>query len=259
MAKVKYDNDFKYKTIQSFCDGKNTLEIKEIYGVSPGSFLRWVRKFISDGPFEKEDELSDKRKDFLEDLRKKATTRELETRMLGTSRSVDFKWLLEYDEELEQWRGFTEEWLKTQTRAKDDCMAALTSFFKNYVIPKQNNISRTVADFLLSEYNAPDFYEICFKSYQSTGNATKRAKKIVEFIDWILLEKFSDEDDFGTKIIPDEFCNPLKKYILNGSNSNTPKLSQSNKNVLPYKLITDLRLILCPNNAISFKDWTWAQ
>ena len=61
---AKYDNDFKYRAIESFCNGKNTIEINEIYGVSPSTFFKWVRKFISDGPFEKENELSDKRKDF---------------------------------------------------------------------------------------------------------------------------------------------------------------------------------------------------
>ena len=254
MARKKYDNDFKYKVIKSFCDGKNTIEINEIYGVSPSTSLKWVKKFISDGPFEKENELSEARKDELEKLRKKATKRELDSRKQGSTTTTDFKWLLEYDKELEQWRGFAEEWTKSKTRAKDKCIVSLTSFFKKYVIPKKNNIPKTVADFLLCEYTAPDFYEICFESLK-TGVAY--AKKIVEFIDWILLEKFSDEDDFGDKITPPEFCNPLKKYIPDGSNSSN--LSQSDKNVLPYKFIKDLRSILCPDNATSFKHWKWAQ
>ena len=254
MGRKTYDNDFKYKAIVSFCDGKNTREIKEIYGISCSTLMKWLRKFISDGPFEKKDKLSDKRKDFLEDLRKKATTRELEVRMLGTSTTSDFKWLLEYDEELEQWREFAEKWIKTKTRNKHTNMSALSIFFKKYVIPKQNNIPKIVADFLFCEYTAPDFYEICFESLK-TG--IPYANRIVEFIDWILLENFSDEDDFGNKITPPEFCNPLKKYVPNESNSS--KLSESDKNVLPYKFIKDLRLILCPDNATSFKDWTWAQ
>lgn len=254
MARKKYDNDFKYEAIKSFCDGKNTSEIQKIHGVSPSTFLKWVKKFISDGPFEKEDELSEERKDELEKLRKKATKRELDSRRKGSSTTFDFKWLLEYDKELEQWRGFAEEWIKTKTRSKNTSISALSNFFKKYVIPNQNNVPRTVADFLSSEYNAPDVYEIC---YPSAKKGVEYAKKIVEFIDWILLENFSDEDDFGNKITPPEFCNPLKKYIPNGSNSYN--LSQSDKNVLPYKFIKDLRLILCPDNATSFKDWTWAQ
>lgn len=251
---AKYDNDFKYRTIKSFCDGKTTPEINEIYGVSPATFLRWVRDFISDGPFEKENELSEARKDVLEKLRKKATKRELDSRNQGITTTTDFKWLLEYDKELEQWRGFAEEWIKSKTRSKSDAIKSLSTFFKKYVIPKKNNIPKTVANFLSCEYTAPDFYEICFKSIK-TG--VSWANNIIEFIDWILLEAFSNEDDFGYKITPPEFCNPLKKYIPNGSNSYN--LSQSDKNVLPYKFINDLRLILCPDNATSFKHWKWAQ
>ena len=250
---MAYDNDFKYRAIESFCDGKNTTEINEIYGVSASTVMKWVRKFISDGPFEKEDKLSDERKDFLEDLRKKAITRELDSRQLGTSTTSDFKWLLEYDKELEQWREFAEKWIKTKTRNTHVSLSALSTFFKKYVIPKQNNIPKTVADFLLSGYSAPNFYEICFASLKK---GVLYANIVLEFIDWILLENFSDEDDFGTKITPPEFRNPLKKYVPDESNKS--KLSQSDKNVLPYKFIKDLRLILCPDNATSFKDWTWA-
>lgn len=254
MAKKTYDNDSKYKAIVSFCDGKSTVEIKEIHGVSPATFMNWVRKFISDGPFEKENELSEARRDFLKDLRKKAITRELDSRYQGTSTTYDFKWLLEYDEELEQWREFAEKWIKIKTRNKSDSLTALATFLKKYVIPKQNNIPRTVKDFLLSEYDAPDFYEIC---YASNKSGVRYANIVLEFIDWILLENFSIEDDFGTKITPPEFCNPLKKYIPDESNKSN--LSQSDKNVLPYKFVKDLRLILCPDNATSFKDWTWAR
>lgn len=254
MARKKYDNDFRYKIIEMFCNGKNSTEIQKEFEVMGHTVMRWVREFISDGPFEKEDELSDKRKDFLENLRKKATKRELEIRPKGQKTDTEFKWILEYDKELEQWREFAEKWLKTKTRNKSNKMCALSIFFKDYVIPKQNNIPRTVADFLLSGHNAPDFYEICFASIKS---GMMLANNIPEFIDWILLENFSDEDDFGNKITPPEFCNPLKKYIPDGSNSYKP--SQSDKNVLPYKFINDLSLILCPDNATSFKDWTWAQ
>ena len=133
MAK-KYDNDFKYKVIKSFCDGKNTTEINEIYGVSPATFLIWLRKFISDGPFEKENELSQARKDELEKLKKKATKRELDSRQLGASTTTDFKWLLEYDKELEQWRGFAEEWIKSKAKDKNKSINNLSTFFKKYVI-----------------------------------------------------------------------------------------------------------------------------
>ena len=254
---AKYDNNLKYRAIESFCNGKNTIEIKEIYGVSPATFLIWLRKFISDGPFEKENELSEEKKANLENLREKATKRELEIKKKGQKEDTEFKWILEYDKELCQWREFAEEWINTQIKAKAKALDSLSNFFNNYVIPKQNNIPRNVVNFLSIKYTAPDFYEICFNSYTNKDNAKAYSSKIINFIDWILTEKFSVEDELGNKHTPPEFYNPLEKYTHDGSDGTN--LSQSNKNVLPYKFISDLRSILCPENATSFKDWTWAK
>lgn len=103
----------------------------------------------------------------------------------------------------------------------------------------------------------PDFYEICFAHLRSQNNAIYKAKKIVGFIDWVLLEKFSVEDDYGNKRIPAEYHNPIAKHFpdnYGGSNRN-----ESDKNVLPYRYIKEVRSILCPAKAIHFRDWLFAQ
>ena len=51
--------------------------------------------------------------------------------------------------------------------------------------------------------------------------------------------------------------NPLTKYLPDYVKST--KLNESDKNVLPYKYIKDLRNILCPPNATCFKDLKFAQ
>ena len=56
---MAYDNYFKYKIIGIFYNGKTPSEIEKEFGVSDTTVFKWVRKFISDGPFEKENELSD--------------------------------------------------------------------------------------------------------------------------------------------------------------------------------------------------------
>lgn len=83
------------------------------------------------------------------------------------------------------------------------------------------------------------------------------AKKLVKFIDWILLEKFSIEDDYGKKLIPAEFNNPLTEYLPDHVESY--KKSESDKNVLPYRYIKELRSMLCPADATCFRDLTLAQ
>ena len=59
--------------------------------------------------------------------------------------------------------------------------------------------------------------------------------------------------------IPYEFHNPIKKFIPDNSSLNNINLSESNKNVLPYRYIKNLRSMLCPDNATNFSDWQYAQ
>lgn len=173
----------------------------------------------------------------------------------GRSIDVTLMWVLEFDKDLDEWRALAEEWLETQVRGKNRSLEALLKIFKEYISP--HNIPRTLKDFLTKGYSAPDFYEICFARLGSQIDAIQKAKKVVNFIDWILLEKYSIEDDLGNRLIPDELHNPLTKFLpesYGGSNRN-----ESDKNVLPYRYIKDLRSILCPTNAVHFKDWQFAQ
>jgi hypothetical protein len=174
---------------------------------------------------------------------------------MGQSKDITLKWVLEYDEDLEEWRILAEEWLKTIVRGKKDSLQSLSAFFQKYLI--RVDIPKHPKSFLQTKFDVLDFYEHCFAHYSDQQNAMKKAKKVVYFIDWVLLEKFSVEDDLGNKQIPAEFTNPLTKYIpdyIGGSS-----LNESNKNVLPYRYIKDLRSIICPTNATHFKDWIFAQ
>lgn len=251
---MAYDNGFKYKMIALLCDGKNATEIAREYSVGATAVFRWLRAFISDGPFDV-GELSPEEIVNLEKLREKATRRELEIKLSGQSNDVTFKWVIDFDAELEEWRALAEEWLKTQIRGKDRALNTLTVFFQKYLI--NYDITSSPKDFLEKGYTAPNFYEACFSNCTAIGDAIKRAKKIIDFIDWVLLEKLSVEDDFGNKQIPAEFHNPLVKYLPDSYGSSNR--NESDKNVLPYRYIKDLRSILCPTNATHFRDWLFAQ
>lgn len=249
----KFDNDFKYKMIALLCDGKPARELQRDYGVTHKTIMRWLRTFVFDGFFN-ENELSPGEQVKLEKLRENATRREFELKLKNTSTDITFIWVLELDEELEEWRSLAEEWLKTQVRAKDKALNCLSVFLQKYLI--NHDIPRSTNEFLLKEFHAPDFFEICFSHYK-TADALKCAKKLIDFIDWILLEKFSVEDDLGNKQIPHEFHNPLVKYIPDSYGDS--KRNESDKNVLPYRYIKELRSILCPSDATHFKDWHFAQ
>lgn len=254
MGRKGYDNLFKYKMIEELCNGKSSMDIQREYGVRSSTTMKWIRNFIEKGAFDY-NALSPKENLNLEQLREKARKREIELRLHGTSTSERLEWILEYDSDLHQWKEYTEEWLKTVIRNKSLAISAISNFFKKYVVPY--NITRSVQEFISTEYETPNFYEIIYKERSSKGMALIQAKKIVAFIDWIIEEKFSVEDDLGNKLTPAEFKNPLKKYLPDSIKSR--QRNESDKNVLPYRYIKDLRNILCPPNATCFKDLKFAQ
>lgn len=254
MGRKTYDNIFKYKIIEELCNGKSLKDIEREFHVFNYTVVKWLRDFISNGAFD-DNALSPKEKLGLEQLKKKAEKRELELRCHGTTTSESFEWLLEYDSDLQQWREYADEWIKTVIRAKATALRALSSFFKKYVIAY--NITRSVQEFISREYDTPNFYEIIYVERESQKSALDEAKKNVAFIDWIIEEKFSVEDDFGNKLPPAELKNPLTKYLPDSVKSS--QRNESDKNVLPYRYIKDLRNLLCPPNATCFKDLKFGQ
>lgn len=254
MRKKSYDSSFKYKMIEELCNGKSSSDIEREYGVKATTVMRWLRNFIKNGAFD-DNELSSTEKIRLEQLKQKAKKRELELRFHGTSTSESFEWLLEYDSDLNEWKEYADEWIKTTIRHKSTSLNALSSFFKKYVVPC--NITRSVQQFISREYDSPNFYEIIYAQNGSQTSALHKAKQIVDFIDWVIEEKFSVEDDLGNKLIPAEFENPLTKYLPDHVKSS--QRNESDKNVLPYRYIKDLRNILCPPNATCFEDLKFAQ
>lgn len=254
VGRKTYDNFFKYKMIEELCNGKSSKDIEREYGVVNSTAMKWLRDFIENGAFG-DNALSPKENLRLEQLKEKARERELQLRLHGTTTSESLEWLLEYDSDLQQWKEYATEWIKTVVRSKDTALKALSNFFKKYVVPY--NITRSVQEFISREYDTPDFYEIIYVERSSQTAASNEAKKIVAFIDWVIEEKFSVEDDLGNKLTPAEFENPLTKYLPDSVKS--WQRNESDKNVLPYRYIKDLRNILCPPNATCFKDLKFAQ
>lgn len=254
MGRKSYDNSFKYKMIEELCSGKSYADIEREYPVTDNTVRIWLRNFINNGAFD-DDELSSTEKLRLEQLQEKASKRELELRLHGTSTNEKLEWLLEYDSDLQEWKEYAEEWIKTIIRDKSTALNVLSNFFKKYIVPC--NITRSVQQFISREYDTPNFYEIIYAQNSSQSSALTKAKKIVDFIDWVIEEKFSVEDDLGNKFTPPEFKNPLTKYLPDYVKSS--QRNESDKNVLPYRYIKDLRNILCPPNATHFKDLKFAQ
>lgn len=251
--KDKYNDALKNKVIKELCSGKTVFQIQSEYEVNPNTSRAWKYVFIKNGPYGADNLTEEEKKEF-ESLRqeeiKKSNINELKSK-------GDFSWVTLFDEDLEQWAEFANDFMKKGVQSNISAyLSALNIFFEKFVIPKENNVPREVGTFLNRniKYNIPNFAEVCFSS-NSDKSPTRR---VAEFINWILGNQCSDEDDFGNKYVLDGFYNPLEKDVpILTARSST--LSQSNKNVLPYRYINTLRSTLCPENATSFKDWNWAQ
>lgn len=251
---MAYDNKTKYKVIEEICNGKASSDIKREYNIMPNTSMKWLRSFAENGPFD-DKELTPNEAIELEKLQEMARKRELELHFHGTSTSESFEWLLNFDSNLTEWKEYAEEWIKCIVRGKNHALQALSNFFKKYIIGL--DLTRSVQEFVSISYKVPDFYEILYSQSGSQKDALSEAKKLVAFIDWILEEKFSVEDDYGKKLIPAEFHNPLTKCLPDQVESYNK--SESDKNVLPYRYIKTLRNMLVPTDALNFRDLTLAQ
>lgn len=250
--KDKYTNDFKNTIVKELLNGKTGPEIETIYKVSANTSSSWKCRVIKNGPYGADNLSEEEKEEFERLIQEEFKKREIDK----LKEDGDFTWITYYDEDLKYWAEFANEFMKSLDRNISSYQSALKMFFDKFVIPIENNVSRDVGIFLNRNrnYNSPNFVEVCWGSISDKSHANC----IIKFIEWILDNKCSDEDDYGNKHILEGFYNPLEKDIPPGIASSS-RLSESNKNVLPYRFIRDLRTTLCPLDAVSFADWTWVQ
>ncbi|MCR5228452.1 MAG: hypothetical protein K6E27_14730 [Eubacterium sp.] len=248
----RIDKSIREKVIKDvLCNKLSYKEVARKYNVSDSTVARMVKKFATDGIMLETDELVNRPN---EKLRKKAELLVKIKSLRNSTTDVTFKWLLELDPDLEEWRRCSEAWVDSIERDKSSAVDSLSKFYKNYIIPYE--IPRRVEDFLIRDYVAPDFYKILWKGKVTRDYGAHVAKKVVEFIDWILDEFFSTTDDFGRKYIISKYRNPLTEYL---TDSRRNIRYESDKSVLPYRYIKELREMLCPLNAKTFSDLKLAQ
>lgn len=176
-------------------------------------------------------------------------------RNLGQTKDITFSWVTEIDPDLEQWRSLAEEWLKTVKKSKDIAIRSMSKFLFDYIHKK--NISKKPAEYLRLDYPAVSFYNTCLNHLKRLNDVSYQIKFISNFLDWVLQNYFSIEDDNGNKFIPGEYHNPILQDMPDEA-KHSDKRDESNKNALPYRYIKQLRTILCPKEALKFKDWKWA-
>ena len=174
----------------------------------------------------------------------------------GTTTDDTLAYATTIDPNLEQWRVLAAEWIGTLREAKSPAMESIKVFLVDY-IPGQR-LETDPAKFLRAGYRAPCLYASCLSHLKLKNNITKRFSHISRFIDYVLTHYYSVEDDHGARIVPSEFRSPIPG-LPEAVGGHAGENQESNKNVLPYHFIGQLRSLLCPAEATSFADWKWAQ
>lgn len=174
----------------------------------------------------------------------------------GTKSDDTLSYATTIDPNLEQWRILAAEWLGTLREGKDQAMRSLKTFLVDYVHGQQ--LVTDPAKFLCAGYQVPCLYTSCLSHLKTKHEVTKRFNNISRFLDYVLDQYYSVEDDHGIRIVPTEFRNPIPD-VPEAVGGHAGQNQESDKNVLPFHFIAQLRSLLCPTEAKSFADWQWAQ
>lgn len=177
-------------------------------------------------------------------------------RVRGSTRDIELRYVTELDPEMENWRALGTEWLATVSKGKALAMTTLKRFMVDYLV--DGNLTRNPEEFFRAGYLVPCFHLTCLTHFSNPSDASRIMSMLNRFLGYILDNYFSVEDDIGRRIVPSEFCSPLPLIDTIGAPQGGGR-QESDKNVLPYIFIKELRELLCPASAKNFSDWTWAR
>ena len=175
----------------------------------------------------------------------------------GGATDTTFSFVLDMDPTLERWRALAEAYFNQLKSGASGTHLALGQFLTRYILAL--DLPREPGLFLRSDYQAPCLYTKVFAHLKARGNAKAHVRAVSAFLDWVLLKHFSTEDDLGKPWVSPGFGNPLPPLPDEVDSRPITFGQESDKKVLPYKYIETLRGIICPKEAKSFTDWTWAQ
>ncbi len=181
-------------------------------------------------------------------------------------RSYDLQltWLTHtYGPEWGDWQRLAANWLSQHQTAMSTRLIALSWFIENYLIAL--SLPCRPADVLSNAFEPPNFFAQLMgpvnlrgkaKGYSRRDSATRINNLAHEFLEWVLLELFGIENDYGYPVVPGEYRNPVPRLMFGQSNS-AP--AETVRTALPYRYIDELRQVVCPKQNGNFGDWEWAQ
>lgn len=159
----------------------------------------------------------------------------------GRSTDMSFNWLITtLGVDWEQWQAHAKLWMIKQNTAISTKRKALTNFFEDYLFesaPFASDVNLFLKGHKGWKCSNEDFENVLSKRL-SKKFVRERLNVLVDFIDFVIMETYSEEDDNGA-LIP-MFRNPLCKI------SYKEQYTETVRTPLPYRFIKNLRQILCP-------------
>lgn len=181
----------------------------------------------------------------------------LRAKSTGKGADITFSHVLTLDPRMVHWQQLAAQWLGLQKSSVSTRRIALDKFLMQYIIGC--DLQRHPLDLLQRKTSKPSFIDIALKA--KSGGTTGSMRKadveynniVAQFLDWVLIEKLSIEDDHGRMLVPHELHNPVARLSKSGIAAPT----ETTKSSLSIRYIKDLRAMLAegPN----FSDWKWAQ
>jgi hypothetical protein len=180
----------------------------------------------------------------------------------GKTNDLNFGHILLLDSRLLAWQQYASEYIQTLRFQQGMRRNAVDAFLTRYLF--EQNLPLNPLEFLQRTTPKPSFLDVLMATkwkYRSDKKGSGKKTKttdikintyVADFIDWVLLEKLAVESDFGERMVPHEYHNPIER--LSRSGIITP--NETVKNALPMLYIRMLREMLAEGK--TFRDWTWA-
>ncbi|WP_336353204.1 VPA1269 family protein [Pseudomonas atacamensis] len=169
----------------------------------------------------------------------------------GRQSDLSFSWITsDHGAQWEEWRALMEDWMKLQHQGVNHKLRSLNYLLLRCLrkIPDGHEPARffqAAREGLLPDVEilAPDVSRVV---------AVRIQNQVVHFINWLIDEHFSEQNDEGRtiRVVDNPFELASKKGL---------PYTESVHNPLPYTYIKELREILCPKSFGDFRDWEWAQ
>ncbi len=181
----------------------------------------------------------------------------LREKSTGKESDITFSHVLVIDPRMVHWQELAAEWLGAQKSAVPRRRAALDKFLQQYILGC--GLPRHPLELLKRSSTKASFSDTIVQAKKrgvvgSLGrNDIDLNNSVADFIDWVLIEKLSIEDEHGHRFVPHELHNPVARM----SKSGLAVLTETTKSSLSIRYIKELRTMLAEGP--SFGDWKWAQ